>query len=267
MAQAALGASRTLPQHSTTWIDRRTNADMTSTDRENINGWFALPRELRDEIYFQALTVTAPVKITRKWSPGLKAKARGLPMASLLQVSHRFSDEYREIAKETATLIVNDHFDQCTVQQIPIQISKAVSQLTTLQVNLVLTPDLAFVDCSSIVLAKPCCIMLQEIVMHLRWLRGLQSNLPQLKAFSVNIHISAPAVARLRVVLSAHLAAITTLPGLDTVMVYSNPNLDKKDAQKWDYESVHKEAVLKWERANGKLEDSTEERNMVLLDC
>ncbi|KAK4897810.1 hypothetical protein LTR27_004582 [Elasticomyces elasticus] len=224
---------------------------MTPADCKNIFPFFKLPRELRDEIYLRALTTTAPVKVTRKWSPGLRAKAERLPASNLLRLSHRFSDEYREAARETSRLIVNDSILDMN-QQIPIDISKAVSELANLQVNLAFTPHRACASCGE---ADSPCVMHREVDMHLRWLRSLLEKLPQLHAFSINAHISGPNAAQSKSVICLHLAEVTGLPGLDTITVYRN--VGKGSADGCYFESVDKQAVLTWDQTDGKFTETS----------
>ncbi|TKA76322.1 hypothetical protein B0A55_04204 [Friedmanniomyces simplex] len=228
---------------------------MTATTREGVFHFFALARELRDLIYEELVTATAPVKVTRTWSPKLRARAHKLPAANMLLLSPRFSAEYRSIVQKKTTLVVEDHFsDSARLQNIPIQLPRSVSGIRLILLEVYICPANALATCEG--KETDCCTIGQDVALHMRWISDLLARLPQLTSLTINVHTPFRfGVAENRSALVKHVSAIATLPKLAAITMIVNDGVGHKDVNRWEYGCVEKEEIMKWERTTGEFRD------------
>ena len=233
-------------------------------DGQNTRGLFSLPRELRDAIYEELITASAPVRVTRKYSPELRARAHHIPAPSLLLISHQFSEEYRSVVAKKTILVVADHFDMSGhKQRHAIRLSRCASRIETVKLDIYIGPDSSIVRCEAD--KAGCCMLGEDMEWHMRWIPDLLAQLPQLKSTSIRVHTPyAPSTTQKQVpnTYSKHLIALTTLPRLEDMTFFVNRGVSGVKVQAWDYARPGKRAFLRWERATGKfrqVEDGKDE--------
>ncbi|KAK0367158.1 hypothetical protein LTR02_001737 [Friedmanniomyces endolithicus] len=224
---------------------------MTPPTRNAVFDFFGLPRELRDLIYQVLETTTARVKVTHKWSTKLRARAHDLPAPKMLQLSHRFSTEYRSIVQKKTTLVIEDHFGDFTrPEDITVELSRSVSTIQLLYVAHTLLPA----DCRGG--NMDCCITGRDIALHKRWIPVLLAKLPQLTSLTIHVHIPYRCGdTEKRGALVEHVSALTTLPGLEAITVIVNPGVRYEDVARWDYTCLDEQKVLTWKRTVGEFLD------------
>ncbi|KAK0942131.1 hypothetical protein LTR29_006376 [Friedmanniomyces endolithicus] len=228
---------------------------MTAPSRKGIFDFFRLPRELRDLIYNELDTTTARVKVTRKWSTKLRGIAHDLPAPKMLQFSHRFSAEYRSIVQKKTTLVIEDHFGDFTrPEDISLELSPSVSAIQLVRLELYAAHSRLPVDCRGE--DMDCCITGRDIALHKRWIPVLLAKLSQLTSLTIDVHIPYQCGdAEMRSALVKHVAALTTLPGLEGITVIVNPGVRYEDVARWDYTCLDKQKVITWERKVGQFLD------------
>ncbi|KAK0353466.1 hypothetical protein LTR91_023228 [Friedmanniomyces endolithicus] len=231
------------------------NATMATSTRRGVFNFFGLPRELRDLIYDELDTTTARVKVTHKWSTKLRAKAHDLPAPKMLQLSHRFSTEYRSIVRKKTTLVIEDHFGDFTrPEDITVELSRSVSTIQLVRLELYIAHARLPVDCRGE--DMDCCITGRDIALHKRWIPVLLAKLSQLTSLTVDVHIPYQCGnAEKRSALVKHVSALTTLSGLEAITVIVNPGVRYEDVARWDYTSLDKQKVMTWKRTTGEFLD------------
>ncbi|KAK1072751.1 hypothetical protein LTR74_002266 [Friedmanniomyces endolithicus] len=249
MTKAATTSSAMPPQR------KPRSTTMTAPTRNAAFDFFGLPRELRDFIYEVLETTTARVKVTHKWSTKLRAKAHDLPAPKMLQLSHRFSSEYRSIVQKKTTLVIEDHFGDFTrPEDITVELSRSVSTIQLVRLELYVAHTLLPVDCRGG--DMDCCITGRDVALHKRWIPVLLAKLSQLTSLTIHVHIPYHCGdAEKRSALVEHVSALTTLPGSEGITVIVNPGVRYEDVARWDYTSLDKEKVLTWKRTVGEFLD------------
>ncbi|KAK1060852.1 hypothetical protein LTR74_011543 [Friedmanniomyces endolithicus] len=231
------------------------NTTVTTPTRRGVFDFFGLPRELRDLIYDELDTTTARVKVTRKWSTKLRARAHNLPALKFLQFSHRFSIEYRSIVQKKTTLVIEDHFGDFTrPEDVTVELSRSVSTIQLARLELYIAHARLPVDCRGG--DMDCCITGRDIALHQRWIPVLLARLSQLTSLTIDVHIPYQCGnADKRSALVKHVSALTTLSGLEAITVIVNPGVRYEDVARWDYTSVDKQKVMTWKRTTGEFLD------------
>ncbi|GIZ43431.1 hypothetical protein CKM354_000665900 [Cercospora kikuchii] len=137
----------------------------------DVFAFFDLPRELRDMIYEAAVEDRS--QPGSKTQPTLRAKR--VPLPQLLQVSRRFSDEYREHIGGSSSLHLSDHVDfQLANVGSSIGIPTAARKIRTLHIRL------ASFDGEE---------LSEELELHEKWAALALQTLPDLQELTFRLDV------------------------------------------------------------------------------
>lgn len=101
----------------------------SNRDPKNIFSFFGLPRELRDAIYDESLTVDGALRLGPNGE--LHTRYKNLTTTNLLLVSRQFKHEYHDRSAGICELVVEDHLEgaaSCGFRTLPPKLS-AISTL------------------------------------------------------------------------------------------------------------------------------------------
>ena len=135
--------------------------------------FFALPRELRDEIYLHCLTFKRKFRSQH----GARLRGRRVTETSLLQVSKQFRSEYLERAEQHMTFVI---VDRPEFHGDPLKLPPAISRARYLELYLAIACDSPdhFTDQ---------CRVVKEVRMHRKWIADLCDKMRFLESLSITL--------------------------------------------------------------------------------
>ena len=207
-------------------------SNMTGTMAPNDCHFFGLPRELRDLIYAELPTRSAPVKLTHKWflSGDLPATVTGLPSRPLQLVNRQFRDEYTSMALYTKTLVIEDHIVQHQQFKVTFIIPRPFIAVRTLHLKLYVSSSLD----------------LMEAECHESWITQLLQKLPNPCRLELGVVLDRnEEQVNLLEAYSGQLDKLLTLSHVKSLGIWKTKNFPEDDSGIWDYD-FGKGHVARW---------------------
>ncbi|KAK3114026.1 hypothetical protein LTR53_008065 [Teratosphaeriaceae sp. CCFEE 6253] len=223
----------------------RSESASPSTNRDALS-FFSLAPELRNLIYAEFPSRSAPTWVTRKWTPELRARVHDLPDPRLLLLSRRFTDEYRPMVDKRTTLVVQDHLE-VSMRVHPIMLGRLVARITALELDLFISTPASAIRCNNH--GVEFCSLYEDLRVHHLWISDLVSRLPRLETVALRTHVLLPSsILTSTSPFAEHFVKFAALPCLVALTVFVNPGLTGSP-EDWDYACVRKPALLQWEQS------------------